>query len=260
LQSLTDSIRNSGVLEIQDRMASISGGRVLDVGTQHGSFITVMMKSMKDYKAFVGIDISEEDLEKARDAIKDDSVDFELMNAEEISFDDNSFDTVCLSFSLHHLSNVGIVLREMLRVLKPGGHLILQEMYSDGDQGAAQLAEIRTHHLGAKVDRIEGIPHYETLTRQQLKDAVNELGFSNVEVYETTWSLKCLYCDNLHQCEDPRSDYNIKFGREEVQGVLDRAMNHPDTEDIQQEARLLLDNMERTGYQSASLLFLICRK
>ncbi|MFW9965172.1 MAG: class I SAM-dependent methyltransferase [Candidatus Sifarchaeia archaeon] len=260
MQTFTESIRNSGVLEIRDIMASISGGRVLDVGTQHGSFITIMMKSMKDYEAFVGIDISEENLEKARETITEDSVEFELMNAEELTFDDSSFDTVCISHSLHHLENVDDVLGEMMRVLKPGGYLILQEIFSDKDQSEAQRTEILTHHLDARIDRMEGTPHFDTLSRQQIKNLINGLGMSSVEVFETTWGLKCLYCDNFQQCEDPKSEYNLKFGREEIDDILRRAKDHPDTDDIQQEAKLLLDRLKRTGYQSASLLFFICRK
>jgi len=259
LQSLTDSIRNSGVLEIRDRMSSISGGRVLDVGTQYGSFISVMMKSMKDYEAFVGIDISEDNLEKARETITEDSVEFELMNAEELTFDDSSFDTVCMSHSLHHLENVDDVLGEMMRVLKPGGRLILQEIFSDKDQSEAQMTEILTHHMDAKIDRMDGIPHYDTLTRQQIKDIVNGLGMSSVEVFETAWGMNCLHFDKAQQCEDPKSDYNMKHGREEIEDVLRRAKEHPGTEDIQQEANLLSDRLERTGSHSASVLFFVCK-
>ncbi|MGY5875884.1 MAG: class I SAM-dependent methyltransferase, partial [Candidatus Thorarchaeota archaeon] len=134
MSSLTESIKNSGALDIQNRLQSMSGGRILDVGTQHGSFISTLMKSMRDYEEFVGIDILEENLEKARESFSDGPVKFELMNAEELSFDDESFDTVSISFSLHHLENVRAVLGEMVRVLKPEGHLIIQEMFSDDDQ------------------------------------------------------------------------------------------------------------------------------
>jgi ubiquinone/menaquinone biosynthesis C-methylase UbiE len=257
---MTDSIRNSGVLEIRDRMSSISGGRVLDVGTQHGDFISVMMKSLKDYETFVGIDISEESLEKAREAITENPVKFELMNAEELKFEDDSFDTVCISHSLHHLENIDAVLGEMTRVLKPDGYLILQEFFSDEDQSEAQQTEILTHRLFTRLDRMEGIVHFDTLSRQQIKDIVNELGMSTVEVFETAWSLSCLDCDKAQQCEDPKSEYNMKHCREEIHDILKRAKDHPETDDIQQEAKLLLDRLEKTGYQSASLLFFICRK
>ncbi|MHA2190799.1 MAG: class I SAM-dependent methyltransferase [Candidatus Thorarchaeota archaeon] len=200
MQGLTESIRNSGVLEIRNRLESMSAGKVLDIGTQHGDFISAMMKSMKNYEAFVGIDISEKDLEKARESFPDVPVEFELMNAEELSFDDDSFDTVCLSYSLHHLENVEVVLREMMRVLKPGGHLIVQELFSDDDQSEAKITDILAHQLDARLDRMSGIPHFEAYSRQQLKDIVNRLGMSRVEVYESTWPLKCLDCDNMQKC------------------------------------------------------------
>lgn len=260
MQNLTESIRNSGVLEIRDRMSLISGGSVLDVGTQHGDFISVMMKSMKDYDAFVGIDISEEDLEKARKEVIADSVEFKLMNGEELKFEDDAFDTVSISHSLHHLANIDTVLGEMLRVLKPDGYLILQEVFSDDDQSEAQMTEILTHHLDARMDRIEGVPHFDTLSRQLIKDIVNGLGMSSIEVFETTWGMNCLHCGKAQQCEDPKSDYNMKHGREEIDDVLQRAKDHPETDDIQQEANLLLDRLERTGYQSASVLFFVCNK
>ncbi len=44
-----------------------------------------------------------------------------------ISFEDNSFDTVTCFGTLHHIPNVSYVLSELLRVLKPGGYLLLRE-------------------------------------------------------------------------------------------------------------------------------------
>lgn len=259
MQQMSDSIKDSGLLEIRDRLASVSGGRSLDIGTQHGDFIANLMKSLKDYEAFVGIDISEETLEKAKENFSDEPVEFELMNAELLAFKDESFDTVCISFSIHHLENVDTVLKEMMRVLKRGGYLLIQEMFSDKDQIEAKLADMRTHHLGAVLDRMEGNPHFETLSRKQLKDLVNGLELKKVEVYESTYGLKCLYCDNSVQCEDPRSEYNLKFGREEIGGTIQRAKDLK-MKDIQKEAEILLEKIETTGYQSASQLFFICKK
>ena len=48
---------DSGAIEIRDRLGLISGGRILDVGTCEGGFIGTLMKCLKDYQSFIGIDI-----------------------------------------------------------------------------------------------------------------------------------------------------------------------------------------------------------
>ena len=157
-------------MRLRQRLGEISGGKVLDVGTQDGSFIGMLMKTLGDFESFIGIDISDEKLEKARNKFKDDPVEFVEMNAEDMAFDDNSFDTVCISHSIHHLEKPKLVLGEMQRVLKPEGYLILQEMFCDGNQSEAKQTDILSHHWGAKIDSLRGEPHFETLTRKQIRN------------------------------------------------------------------------------------------
>jgi ubiquinone/menaquinone biosynthesis C-methylase UbiE len=260
LQNLPDGIRNSGALEIKDRLRSISGGRILDVGTQQGGFISLLMKMLQDYESFIGIDISEEDLDKAREEFKQDPVEFELMSADELSFDDNSFDTVCISHTMHHLENVESVLSESRRVLKPDGHLIIQEQFSDSDQSDAQNTDTEVHHLDAKVDNWKGIPHFRTLSRQHLKDSVAQLGMREVEVFQSSRIVKCIFCEEPERCEDPTSKALVDDGLKEIDDVLESAAGHPEFEEIQHEAEVLKERVGLTGYMPASILFFICKK
>ena len=137
MQDISNGMKNSGAVEICQRLSKISGGKVLDVGTHDGGFIGMLMKTLGDFDSFIGVDISEEDLEKARQTFKDEPVEFARMNAEDLTFDDATFDTVCIADSIHHLEKPEEVLDEMQRVLKPGGYLILQEMFHDGYQNEA---------------------------------------------------------------------------------------------------------------------------
>jgi SAM-dependent methyltransferase len=51
-----------------------------------------------------------------------------------IDFPDNSFDLISVFSTLHHIPNVTFILKELFRVLKPGGHLLLKEpIISMGD-------------------------------------------------------------------------------------------------------------------------------
>ena len=57
----------SGAGIIADRLKGISGGRVLDVATGDGDFILALKQALGDYDSFVGIDVSREEIEKARE-------------------------------------------------------------------------------------------------------------------------------------------------------------------------------------------------
>lgn len=51
-----------------------------------------------------------------------------------LSFDDNTFDLVTCFGTLHHIPNVNFVLEELIRIVKPGGHLLIREpIISMGD-------------------------------------------------------------------------------------------------------------------------------
>jgi len=163
----------------------IAGGRVLDVATGGGGFVQILAESLKSYAEIVGVDASEGDIEMVRSAFSQENIRFMQMDAEQLDFEEESFDTVSISASLHHLANVGEVLAEMKRVLKPGGHFIMAEMHRDG-QTAAQLTFVYLHHWKAEVDSALGALHNSTLARQELLDYVDGLELCNVEFYDVS--------------------------------------------------------------------------
>ena len=140
----------------------IDGGRVLDVGTQAGHFVQVLKKNLNTYSEIVGIDINKKAIEAARNSLENSHIRFSVMNAEQIEFENESFDTVNISASLHHLAHISQVLDEMKRVLKPGGHFIIVEMHGSG-QTAAELTSVYLHQWVAEVDSALGHLHHKTL-------------------------------------------------------------------------------------------------
>jgi len=116
LENLPIRLAASGAVKMRLRLGLISGGKVLDVATGPGDYIDTMMKALRDFDCFVGIDISEKALESARKRFGGRPVKLVNMNAELLEFDDDSFDTVCMAYSLHHLERIDKVLAEMCRV------------------------------------------------------------------------------------------------------------------------------------------------
>lgn len=105
-------------------------------------FINTLIKTLKSYDSFIGIDDcrsdeSKKNMESAKKRFEWKAVQFLEMNAENLEFEDDSFDTVCISHALHHLASINKVITEMKRVLKKGGNFILQEVYGDGEQTEA---------------------------------------------------------------------------------------------------------------------------
>lgn len=252
---MPDELKVSGALEVREKLGSISGGDVLDVGTDNGDFIKVLMKALGDYGSFTGIDISEESLAKARKRLNDARVNFIAMNAEAMTFQDNQFDTVCASYTLHHLENIDAVLAEMYRVLKPGGTLIIQEMYSDGKQTLAQLVDRDIHHFQAKVDRLVGIPHFETLPRQRLRRFVNELCFRYMQVFESSWGVKCLFCKDSKKCVDPFNKDSVDSQIATINELLVKIPEHLSYDEMKEEAETLKNRLNTEGSSEASTIY-----
>ena len=210
------------------KLGSISGGKVLDVATGPGDYIDTLMKALKDYDCFVGIDISQKDLKSARKRFRDKPVRLMDMNAELLEFNDSSFDTVCMAYSLHHLERIDKVLAEMHRVLRPGGNLIVQEEFSDGKQTEAQKTNIQQHAWGAQIDSLLGETHKTTFTRHRIEEIIGNLKLEQIEIFESTHPVECLFCEKKFRCDDPKNEEEINGSLKEIDDNLKRLVEVAD--------------------------------
>lgn len=172
--------------------AEIAGGKVLDVATGEGGFVEILQQNLQSYAGITGIDTSDEKLRTAAKREHSEKVQFVRMNAEQLGFERETFDTVSIAISLHHLENVPRVLTEMKRSLKSGGKFIVAEMHRDGSS-AAQFNAIRIHHWAASVDTARGILHDRTFSRAEIMDYVGELGLYKMR----TWDIQNIDTDPL---------------------------------------------------------------
>jgi ubiquinone/menaquinone biosynthesis C-methylase UbiE len=106
------------------------GERVLDVGTGAGLLPFELIRSGAAVGPVVGIDISTGMIAAARAkaqraGVPESRLRFEQMDAETLGFEDASFDVVLSAFALTHVPHPEVALRECLRVLRPGGRLVI---------------------------------------------------------------------------------------------------------------------------------------
>jgi len=262
MENLPERLRTSGAIEVRKRLGGISGGRILDVATGSGDFINTLMKMLKNYDCFVGIDISRKDLESAKKRFEGKPVEFLEMDAGYLKFEDNSFDTICTGYSLHHLGNIDRVLAEMKRVLMPDGYFIVQEEFSDGEQNEAQKTEILRHHWDSEVDSLLGIIHRKTYPKQKIKDIMDSLRLSELETFESTHPVRCLICDRKFDCEG-KGEVTVDQFAKEIDDNLSRLDGHADLEiqeRLKREGEGLKERMRKYGAANASNLFFIGRE
>jgi ubiquinone/menaquinone biosynthesis C-methylase UbiE len=143
--------------EIMSRISWIDK-RVLDVGCGQGTMVNYLPRFGA---TMFGLDLSPVSLHRAAAGAHElgysDRVHLSAANAERLPFPNDCFDTVLSMGVLHHTENTTEGVREIWRVLKPGG-LALVMFYRSGNPKWWMTRLIRT--VSSLVDRIAGEPYY----------------------------------------------------------------------------------------------------
>jgi ubiquinone/menaquinone biosynthesis C-methylase UbiE len=120
------------------------GDLALDVGSGDGLFtIELARRGAKAY----GIDIEDRDLDRGRARVQslglDDFVELQPGDGQKLPFPDNMFDHVVSNCTIEHIPDDSAALREMHRVLKPGGTLALTVPADPEQDGKIPLRLLR---------------------------------------------------------------------------------------------------------------------
>lgn len=118
--------RRKALNMIKDRV----NNQILDIATGTGDLAIVANKILKPEK-IIGVDISEGMLHVGREKMKklnlQDKIEMQLGDSEKLVFNDNTFDTVIVSFGVRNFENLLKGLTDMYRVTKRGGTCLIVE-------------------------------------------------------------------------------------------------------------------------------------
>jgi ubiquinone/menaquinone biosynthesis C-methylase UbiE len=143
---------------------------ILDVGAGSGDFITVLKEVFPKAK-ITGVDPDMESLQEA--AKKHPDCTFMEMRAEKLEFEDNTFGLASISMALHHLPDIPAALKEMQRVVMPGGWIIVNELFSDNLNHAQEVHKMY-HHFRSSIDRLTGITHNKTYEKEKILQMIKK--------------------------------------------------------------------------------------
>jgi ubiquinone/menaquinone biosynthesis C-methylase UbiE len=222
---------------------------ILDVGTGNGPFVYLLASLNDTYDEIVGIDLSEGAIAAAKKNFAENPrIRFEKMDANSLQFPDATFDIVCLSNSLHHLKDIASTLREMERVVKPSGFLLINEMRSD-DLNDQQMSHRMLHHFAAEIDRTLGFTHDETYSREHTLDI---LAAHCPKLVAESWNMEVID-------QEPITAEDI----EQLCTTVDRQIGRikDDTQRVmfQSKGNQIKDNIHQHGFAGATQLLIVLR-
>ena len=162
MRQATDEAALKGLVALDARRAP--GSRVLDVACGP-AFLT--MAFAEACGSAVGLDATEALLELARREAERRglaNLSFVSGEAEQIDFDDGSFDIVSCRAAFHHFAGPEAVLHEMVRVARSGGALLIVDMLASEDAAKAE-----THN---RIERLCDPTHVRALPASEFGCAV----------------------------------------------------------------------------------------
>ena len=142
---------------------------VLDVGCGTGAVLALLHEKYPD-RRYVGLDLTPEMIEVARTKVAP-GMEFVVGDAENLPFDEASFDAVLCSNSFHHYPNPAAFLAGALRVLRPGGRLILRD-YTSSDPVVWLM-----NHVELPLARLVGHGDVRVLRQREFVELAQAAGF-----------------------------------------------------------------------------------
>lgn len=157
-----------------------AGKRVLDVGSGNGY---VLSRYAQAGATVVGVDLTRAAIQLCRQRFElmRLSGDFIVGNAECLPFGDATFDCVCSMGVLHHTPDTERAVREVLRVLRPGGRIILMFYHRDSVHNRLKFPLLRWFKgipVQESINRVDGLgnPKGDVYSRAELARLLSGVG------------------------------------------------------------------------------------
>ncbi len=183
------------------------GQRVLDLAGGTGDIAALMSIRVGAHGSVVLSDINEAMLAVGRQRMEDrglvGNIEYSLANAEKLPFADAGFDAVTIAFGLRNVTDQPAALKEMYRVLKPGGRAMILEFSKVEFEGLKKIYDGYSFgilpRLGKLVTNDEDSYRYlaESIRKHpgqdELADMMVDAGFTNVTYRNLTGGIVAIH-------------------------------------------------------------------
>ncbi|MEL4456691.1 bifunctional demethylmenaquinone methyltransferase/2-methoxy-6-polyprenyl-1,4-benzoquinol methylase UbiE [Lutimonas vermicola] len=179
--------------------------KVLDIATGTGDLAIMMAKA--DIHDVTGLDISPGMLnigiQKVKDQGLSEKVDMVIGDSEELPFDEGTFDAITVAFGVRNFENLELGLKEIHRVLKPEGSLIVLETSQPTKFPVKQGFQFYSKYVIPTIGKIlsKDKSAYDYLPEsaaafpfgEKFNNILLKTGFNSSEVYPQTLGVATIY-------------------------------------------------------------------
>ena len=184
-----------------------SGNAVLDIAGGTGDLAARFADIVGPEGRVVLADINDSMLKVGRDKLLDNgrlgNLEFVQAHAQCLPFPDDSFDCVTIAFGLRNVTDKDAALRSMLRVLKPGGRLLVLEFSKPANPLLSKAYDTYSFRVLPLMGRLvaNDADSYQYLAesirmhpdQETLKDMMEDAGFSKCEYHNMTGGVVALH-------------------------------------------------------------------
>lgn len=178
---------------------------ILDIATGTGDLAVALTQT--NASKIIGLDISSGMLEVGKEKIKkqglDHKIDMVLGDSENMPFEDNTFDAITVGFGVRNFETLENGLKEILRVLKPGGCFVILETSIPTKTPYKQGYRFYTKNILPVIGRLfsKDKNAYKYLSEsasefpygEALNNILSKIGFINVKDLPQTFGVATIY-------------------------------------------------------------------
>jgi len=209
---LMNDLMSAGIHRVWKRFTiELSGVRtghsVLDIAGGTGDLAARFADIVGPAGRVVLADINDSMLKVGRDKLLDhgriDNLEFVQADAQCLPFPDASFDCVTIAFGLRNVTDKDAALRSMLRVLKPGGRLLVLEFSKPANPLLSRAYDAYSFRVLPLMGRLvaNDADSYQYLAesirmhpdQETLKDMMEDAGFTRCEYHNMTGGVVALH-------------------------------------------------------------------
>lgn len=192
--------------DVMNRMQVQQGSKALDVCCGTGDWSFSLSEAVGITGQVIGLDFSENMLSIAKKRNEDanySNLSFQHGNAMELPFEDNYFDYVTIGFGLRNVPDYMQVLKEMYRVVKPGGKVVCLETSHPTLPVYKQLYYFYFRYIMPLFGKLFAKSYQEYAWLQEsakdfpdkneLKKMFQQAGFTNIEIKGYTGGVAAMH-------------------------------------------------------------------